>query len=108
MSWTQKEKTKYRSRKKWKDFRLALIKKHENCCEICGIKKRGKQTKYLQIHHINPESYGHESEEDVAVICSADHQLLERLLRRKEFDIDKYCVILKELYRKTKANEKQI
>lgn len=102
------EKIKYRNSKKWKDFRRKLLVSCNYTCQICGIQKRGKKSRYLQIHHINPESYGEESEDDVVVICSADHELIEKLLRRKEFDIDEFCAKLKEIYLKSKNDKDSV
>ena len=99
---TSKEKCKYRATKKWKNFRKRIIAKYRNRCYVCGIEKRGKQTRYLQVHHLNEDAYGDEKEDDVTLLCSADHELVEKFLRRKEFDIDEYCSRLKEIYLKSK------
>lgn len=100
------ERTKYRRSVKWKKFRRKLIESVGHKCYICGVEKRGKQTRYLQVHHINPESYGHETENDVVVLCAKDHELVEKLLRRKNFDINEFCEKLKEIYWSTKNEGK--
>jgi len=102
---TSKEKRNYRATKKWKNFRRYLIKKNDNTCYICGIRKTGKQTRYLQIHHLDESTYGNETEKDVIPLCSADHELIEKFLRRKEFDIDLFCERLKEIYWISKNNQ---
>lgn len=96
---TSKEKVKYRSSKKWKDFRKNILEERDYRCEICGIQKK----KGLQIHHLNPNTYGKETKDDVLVLCPADHKGLERLLRRtkNKVDIDEYCKNLKDAYYKS-------
>lgn len=96
-----KEKKKYRQSKKWKAFRKKLLKEADNKCYISGVKKTGKSKRFLQIHHINPESYGRETSDDVVVLSAAQHKLIENLLKRKDFDIEEYCKRLKEIYYKS-------
>jgi 5-methylcytosine-specific restriction endonuclease McrA len=71
---TQKEKTKYRGTKKWKDMRLRLIDEADGKCAICGKEYRGKQKKKLCIHHINESAYGEETDEDTEVLCQKCHR----------------------------------
>jgi hypothetical protein len=99
---TSQEKTKYRRSKKWKDFRKHLLENSEYTCQICGSVKKGKQSKRLHIHHTNEDAYGEEDDKDVVVICAADHELIERLLRRKHLDIDEFCANLKKVYEDSK------
>jgi 5-methylcytosine-specific restriction endonuclease McrA len=89
-----KSKRRYRQRKKWIEFRLARLEEADYRCYLCG----GKKKKGLQIHHIDPDTYGHERPEDVAVLCSSCHQELERLLHKKKLDIDEYVLRLRSLY----------
>jgi predicted HNH restriction endonuclease len=99
---TSKERAKYRTTKKWKTFRRELIKKSGHKCMVCGVEKRGKMTRYLQVHHVNPDAYGNETEDDVVVLCASCHKDVERFLDRKEFDIDRYVSEIKNIYERSK------
>lgn len=99
------EKTKYRNTKKWKEFRKFILDKYDYTCYICKIRKPGKKSRYLQIHHLDEHAYGKETEDDIELLCSDDHKLVEKLLRRKEFDIDKFCMRLKEVYLNSKSHQ---
>ena len=94
-----KEKKLYRSTKKWRDFRQQRLKDVNNTCQMCKIKKK----KNLHLHHINEDAYGDEKPADVVVLCALCHKELERLLKRKEFDIGIYLVQLKHYYDITKS-----
>ena len=56
----------------------------------------------LQIHHFDEQHYTDLHETKFAVLCKRDHQLIEQLLSRKEFDIDIYCDELKRVYLESK------
>jgi predicted HNH restriction endonuclease len=91
---TQKERRRYRQRKQWIDFRMYMLDKAGHRCFMCnGLKKKG-----LQIHHLDPDTYGHETEVDVVVLCSACHKEIERLLHKKKLNIETYIERMKELY----------
>ncbi|OQY40937.1 MAG: hypothetical protein B6229_00440 [Spirochaetaceae bacterium 4572_7] len=93
-----KEKKKFRQTKKWKEFRKVMLEKVDYKCQMCSIKKK----KGLHIHHINEEAYGKETSSDVVVLCSLCHREIERLLKRKEFDINIYILQLKNYYNESK------
>jgi 5-methylcytosine-specific restriction endonuclease McrA len=97
-----KEKTKYRRSKKWKSFRESIIKETKHSCELCGMVKRGKQTRYLQLHHLDPSTYGNEEREDVVLLCASCHETVERLLKRKQFSIDEFLISFKAIFTKSK------
>jgi 5-methylcytosine-specific restriction endonuclease McrA len=94
-----KEKSKYRSTKQWKDFRKKLIENNNYQCEICGVRKK----KGLHIHHLDEDAYGRETKEDVVVVCSTCHKLIEWMVSRTKnrIDINDYCENLKDVYLKT-------
>ena len=91
---TQKDRRRYRQTKKWKEFRAYLLDKAENRCYVCkGFKRKG-----LQIHHLDPSTYGDEKPEDCIVLCSSCHKELERLLRKKNLNINDYQKNMRWLY----------
>jgi len=91
---TQKERSRYRQTKKWKEFRAYMIDQYDNKCFACeGYRKKG-----MQIHHINPNSYGKETINDVVPLCPACHKELERILRKKKLDIEGYQARMLSLY----------
>lgn len=48
VSFTQKDKIKFRASKEWKDFRISKINEVNNLCELCG---RHFPSPKLHIHH---------------------------------------------------------
>ena len=76
-----KEKTKYRQSKKWKEKRKDFIDKFDSTCQFCGKRYTGKSKRLLQIHHIDPSTYGREKDKDLVVLCSNCHRYLERLYK---------------------------
>lgn len=101
---TTKEKSKYRTTKKWKEFRLERIKDARNACQVCGIVKKGKATRYLQLHHLNPNAYGKETTDDVIVLCAGCHDVIERLVVRKQFDINTFLNAFAKVFLITKSS----
>jgi len=102
---TSKEKAKYRTTKKWINFRKYLLKKHNHSCMCCGVVKKGKATKSLQVHHLHPENYTNEKEKDVVLLCASCHKEIHRFLQRKEFDIDVFIHNVKIYYLETQVGE---
>ena len=103
---TVKEKKNYRATKKWKLFRFSILEKYNFYCQLCNQKLKGKKSRRLHIHHIDPDTYGNENVEDVVLLCAACHQELERLISKKIkgfsiFDIKKYCEKLLEIVGKS-------
>ena len=92
------DKTKFRSKKVWKNFRTNLLKARDFTCEISGFRRK----KGLNIHHHDEENYEDLTEAKFSVLTSAEHDLIERLLKRKDFDIDLYLYNLKKVYLKSK------
>jgi len=76
---TSTDKTKFRSRKLWKDFRLKLITKANFSCELCGTKYAGKRKKMLQVHHLDPANYENLIDENFKCLCSSCHDTVERM-----------------------------
>lgn len=103
----QKAKTKYRASPKWKETRQIILKQYDYTCYICKIEKRASQSRFLQVHHIVPSSYGNEDIEELVLLCSSCHKhLLERILRRKDFDMEGFLTRLEEIYDRTKKGAK--
>lgn len=96
---TAEEKKKYRTTKAWKEFRLLQLEDAHYTCFICSVHKK----KGLQVHHIDEAKYGREQMGDVVVLCSRCHQLVEQLLRRKDFSIDRFASHLTDVYMATKG-----
>jgi len=99
-----KEKNKYRSSKDWKVFRTKLLEENNYTCQVCGTKKK----KGLHIHHINESAYGKETFNDVVVLCSSCHKIIEWLLSKTKnpVNIDSFCENLKGVYLKTREKQK--
>lgn len=93
-----KEKQKFRSTSTWKNWRKYILHKRNYTCEICGIVKK----KGLQLHHLDEENYTLLQEERFILLCSSCHKEVERLVKRKILDIDKYIENLKKTYKETK------
>jgi phage terminase large subunit GpA-like protein len=51
----------------WRVFRLAALRR-QPCCQACGRRDR------LNVHHVTYENLGHESPEDVLVLCHSCHE----------------------------------
>jgi len=96
---TSKEKSKFRTTSKWKSWRKYLLHKRGCNCEICRIYKKAG----LNVHHHDEANYTDLREYKFSILCKEDHKLIERLLRRKEFDIDDYCSNLKRVYQESNA-----
>jgi predicted HNH restriction endonuclease len=62
----------------WKNFRLSVIEERGAVCELCGTKYYGKQKRSLQLHHLNPAQYDNLDPKDFKLLCSSDHDLVER------------------------------
>jgi 5-methylcytosine-specific restriction endonuclease McrA len=97
---TSKEKAKYRAGKHFKNLRLQLIKEAENCCSLCGVRK---PSRYLQIHHVNPDKYKAPDEADYCVVlCSECHKYLEHkiiVLTNHKNKQTPYTEILKNIFK---------
>lgn len=89
MNSSQKQKTKFRSSKKWKDFRHIKYVEQKGICPICGM----KLGKTANLHHMNlqPEDYQDLSNPDNFVfLCHSCHEFIHYKLKayvRKDFDI---------------------
>ena len=95
------EKRNYRNTKRFRDLRQALNEKYDYTCYICGVRKK----KGMHPHHLDENTYGQETLEDLVLVCPACHQhLVERILRRTKqvVDIDLCCTRLKEVISKSK------
>lgn len=79
---TSKEKSKFRSSKVWKDFRRSLIKNRGPQCELCGTKYSGKRLRMLQVHHLDPDNYTDLNPYKFKLVCSSDHELIERISKK--------------------------
>jgi len=99
---TGKEKAKYRASSIWQHWRKYLMNKRGCNCEICGIPKKVG----LNCHHADEKNYKDLKQDKFFLLCRVDHQNLERLLLRKDFDIDAYCENLKRIFNITKGYRK--
>ena len=93
-----RKKSTFRSSKKWKNWRIYMLEKQDYTCFMSGFKRK----KGLQVHHCDPDNYEDLKEEKFLVLTNAEHRLLERLLSRKDFNIDLYCKNLKTAYKRSK------
>lgn len=75
----QKEKTRFRSSKVWKEFRLLFIKQTGGLCEMCGTKYTGKRLSMLQLHHLDPAHYTLLEPNRFKLCCQPCHDLIERM-----------------------------
>ena len=96
------EKNKFRASKVWKEFRKKILIERNYTCEIGGLKMKKK----LNLHHMDEANYTDLKKNKFAVLSPAEHKLIERLLRRKNLDIDLYCRNLKRIYKKSKTDYK--
>jgi len=75
-------KTLFRQSKAWKDFRNAMILMNDGKCELCGIKYTPSKFHLLQVHHLDPDNYEILDPAKFSVLCSSDHDLIERFVTR--------------------------
>lgn len=74
-----RSRARFRDTAEWKDFRLQVIAKANNCCEICGMHYASSK---LQVHHRNlaPESYEDISNiEHFMALDSTCHRMMHSL-----------------------------
>jgi len=74
---TGKEKTVFRRKKVWKDFRLLMVKSAGNRCELCGRKKIARQ---LDVHHLLPGEYDVLEPLRFKVLCTDCHYFVEHIV----------------------------
>jgi hypothetical protein len=75
----------------WKKFRKGLLENKECSCYLCGKKKwkwlvRKKDWKSIgrfEVHHLNYDHIGSETEEDVRVLCHSCHELITDIGHRR-------------------------
>jgi len=75
----------------WKKFRKGLLENKECSCYLCGKKKwkwlvRKQDWKSIgrfEVHHLNYDHIGSETEDDVRVLCHSCHDILHQILKRK-------------------------
>lgn len=73
---TSKEKTLFRGRKVWKDFKARLLKERGLTCELTGTKLTARTA---NIHHLRPAEYDN-LDPDLFKILSPDaHYLVEKM-----------------------------
>lgn len=75
-------KTLFRQSKVWKDFRAAMIKMNNGTCECCGIRYPASKYHLLQVHHLQPDDYYNLDPAKFSVLCSSDHDMIERWVTR--------------------------
>lgn len=61
---------------KWRQLRRQKLAQVGERCQRCGC---SKWTRKLEVHHLHYNSFGHESLDDLAVMCSACHPLADGL-----------------------------
>lgn len=69
------EKTRFRARKIWKEFREALILQRNKTCELCGKKK--SSPRLLDCHHVYPDDYEDLKPEKFKILCTQCHDFVE-------------------------------
>lgn len=80
---TKKEQQdRFRATKVWKEFRKSFIENHDWKCEICGRRYPGKQSRSLQVHHKFPNEYQDLDFSKFSLLCSNDHDEVERWVRK--------------------------
>ena len=82
---TSKEKSRFRSTRKWKLFRLFMIKKNDSSCELCGTKYSGVRKRQLQIHHLCPHDYTNLDPSKFKCLCASCHKLVELFTIKKSW-----------------------
>ncbi len=60
---------KYLNSSHWKQFRINALAYYGTCCTVCS-----NRTRKLHVHHLNYDSLGNESFDDVTILCSKCHQ----------------------------------
>ena len=72
MSWSGKDKSRFRQRKIWKDFRKQIIAERK-CCQFCGSKYR------MNLHHMdkNPDNYTNLNPNHFLLLCNSCHDYWE-------------------------------
>ena len=76
ISFTQKDKIKFRASKEWKEFRIAKIAETNGLCELCG---RAFPSPKLHIHHRNLDRDHYTDISDKSkfkVLCVTCHDFL--------------------------------
>ena len=81
-SHTADEKTKFRSKKPWKEFRALLLETRGARCECCGCKYTSKRQRFLHLHHLYPSQYDILIPENFRFLCSSCHESVELLAVR--------------------------
>lgn len=74
----------------WSKWSKEVLSDHDTECEFCGHKKWRffprlkiwKSTRTFVLHHITYEHVGHETREDVQILCASCHNILHTLLRK--------------------------
>lgn len=69
-----KEKTSYRSKKEWKEFREKMLKLRGLKCELTGVKLHAKTA---QVHHLRPDLYNQLDPELFKVLSPSAHDFVE-------------------------------
>jgi predicted HNH restriction endonuclease len=106
---TSKEKIKFRTTKEWKIFRTNMLLFAECTCDLCGTQYKGKRTKMLQVHHLEPENYTALFPDKFKVVCSSCHDLIERFSIKKSWGVyeEKWKALLEPFMAKENTDEKR-
>lgn len=92
---TQKEKTKFRQSKEWKDFRKKIAEKFEGKDAISGK----KLYKGFILHHLdlNPENYDVLDENNFIPLNKATHECIHFLVRYDLSILEELAYYLKKM-----------
>ena len=83
MEWDSGFKKRFRSLKRWKDFREQMMKSTNYTCELCGTRFYGKRKKMLNIHHLDETDYDNLDPKKFKVLCSTCHRdIVEKMIIR--------------------------
>lgn len=77
--------SKFRQTKKWKLFRLRMLKDRNFTCELCGTKR--PKGKGFNVHHLCPSQYTLLTPHLFKVLCPSCHDLVERFAIKKDWGV---------------------
>ena len=72
--WTKKEYGEYLKSDHWQKVRSDAKLRAGVKCQLCGRHTTATLGKQLEVHHNNYDHFGHESPEDIIVLCNRCHE----------------------------------
>src|SRR3990167_545073 len=91
----------------WKKVKKSFNKTEVLMCWVCGTKRN------IQVHHLNYETIGRESGEELIPLCAFHHRGLHFFTGKHEAkkpieSLKHYILYLKEMKKRKKQSEKQL